>query len=549
MSRNISASADLAGKYAVGEIADFVGVPDYYDAGTSKWMRSGVFVPASEIPPSVTASIRAAGGDRTALTLNNKITGNYQYVNAITPIAKTATAACFGVITNESIQAKVLTINADGMQINTIGTQTAGSNAAMKYGGGHLITSDGTKFWSWVVTSNAFSAFSSTTGVLWVQETLTGQPSFSSLNDYLIGPAHAGGSADTIAQNGEVFSCQGAGSYLNMAFWAGARHILIGKTGTAYMATRSANGTSFSGDETVAIVGATGVNYTLAAWWHNNGNNTFLALSSQSRCTSDGGVTWSDATNGPTSGKFFRVNASDPARLFSSSVGNASVMVSANTGQTWTYRTTPVGITVTTTVQGRGAVWAICDSTIGVAHRTADDGATWAAIATPAGLGGPMIGIYADANRWYAVSITGNAIAVSTDLVTWTIRNISNPAPAVYTLNPTSYPLNNAIATDANNILMPFTSGNALYSSDGGVTWWWSAISADATATAIYCTKYVASTAGMPYFVGGVPGSNVKAGHAQIKASDLANGGEAIRSSASAVASLRSGATAFSRVI
>lgn len=53
MSRNLSGNADLAQKYAVGEIVDMAGVPTFYDAGTSKWMQGNTWYPRTQVGDAV----------------------------------------------------------------------------------------------------------------------------------------------------------------------------------------------------------------------------------------------------------------------------------------------------------------------------------------------------------------------------------------------------------------------------------------------------------------------------------------------------------------
>lgn len=536
MSRNVTDIQTLGTKFAVGEIADFVGVPNYYDAGDSKWLRTGAWVSASLVPASLVNALKAASATSVALTDNALVNEAYATINGMIPPAVVGSTRCFSYASNiKGYNAHAFVVNADGAQVISIG-QTTGFDQS-NYGCGNLITSDGTKFWSWTAAStSAFGAKSSTDALGWSAETLTGLPTFSSLTAHQIG-----GTASTSGSYpvGDLF--QAIGSANLVAAFCGARHLLIGTNASGnYVATLSSNGTTFGGDQSTSVLGSTTITQSVQTWWYRNGNNFYITLGSSgiSRFTGDGGVTWAVSTNAPSNIDFYRVNATDPARVMAFTGNSTTAKVTTNSGQTWTNVNLPVVITITNTYTcGRGAVWAFAQS--GTAYKSTNDGVTWAPINAPVGFGA-ISAVYADANRWYLYSAASNQIATSTDLATWTIRNISTPIPNAGTI-PTSF-----VAIDS-NVVAGAIQGNILYTSDGGVTWYWSYMTNASAATAAGVSKIIANTVGTPMILS-APTTNSGLGAVYIPATALSSTPIAVRSTAIAVTPLRTNSLAFSRV-
>jgi hypothetical protein len=48
-------------RFSVGEIQDFSGVPDFYDAGTSKWLRSATPTSSSNLSSATKTNLANAG--------------------------------------------------------------------------------------------------------------------------------------------------------------------------------------------------------------------------------------------------------------------------------------------------------------------------------------------------------------------------------------------------------------------------------------------------------------------------------------------------------
>lgn len=540
MSRTLTVAPTitLGGKYGVGDIAEFVGVPSYYDAGDSQWMQSNTWIPAGTISSSTAKSnIRLSSYANVAITDNSALLGFSQLtLNSGPPLAKTASVVSLP-ITTDTTNCKVLTIAAGGVRMVATGQAQGYANAA---GGANLVTSDGTTLWSWTAASaSAWGAYTSTDGVTWTTASLTGQATFSGATTYPIGPSGAQSAMD---KTGEMFITSAA--YMQVAAYCGARHLLIGLNGSfQYIAQRSTAGLSWGGDESTTILGSGTIAATAYGWWYRNGNTFFIAIGNVVRKSTDGGATWAAATNAiaAASTTRYRINGSDAARLACCANNGTSMAFSTDSGATWTARTAPFTLNANTTLNGRSGSWVLCDTTTGNTYKTTDDGATWSVLATPTGFGGTMQGVYADANRWYIVSAVGNQVATSTDLSTWTVRNISNTAPGT---NYNYAPLN-IVATDSSTIMGANLSGFVLVSADGGVTWYWTTYTNSSVATGAGAVYLVANTVGLSTFIAGLMSVTYSA---YTLASDVTALGKAFRVTSATITPLRANSLAFTRI-
>lgn len=531
-------SAALGTKFSIGEITDFVGVPDYYDAGDSKWMKTNAWVSSDLLPTEVVQRLRSSFGT-TTLTDNALINEATQYIAASLPAAIVGTTRAMAYSSGpKGTQAHAFVVNDSGAQVVAIG-QTTGYNQNGGDGGGNTITSDGAKFYSWTGTASGFALKTSLTGLSWASEALSGLPVFSHNNM----PINMMGSQNHIVGMGEQFEIAGGIGGV-MAMYCGARHLLIGLSATGgagnLIASRSVNGTTFAGDESVAVLGtATQSSNGIYQWFYRNGNNVFLTAGSVVRKTTDGGVTWATPANAISAGgnRWFRPNSSDPARIFATQNTTAAAS-SSDSGSTWTPRTLPVAGNSDYFLFGRGADWIYTAN--GTAYLSTDDGATWAPLPTIPGLG-PITAVYADANRWYALSLGGNQVAVSTDRANWTVRNIGNKMPAG------AVAPKQLVSIDANTIMGVY-DGNALYSTDGGVTWAWSSVSSASVAHAQVSRNLVPITQGGGLFVSGVTYSSTSGAGLYIPKANLAASGKAVRVGSATVAPSRTNAFAYARV-
>ena len=543
MSRVTSYGTTLSDRYAVGELAEFVGVPDYYDAGFSKWVKTGVWIASTLLAPSVRLALSTGGYDKVALSGQTLFTGvTSPILNAMhRPATLSGIAVYPFTASNTTTAARALVISSAGMQLVTTG-QTCSYATAGTAGGGHVITSDGTTLWSWtvVLSTGMFAVYSSTNGSTWTSRTMTGQAVTNSttMSSYMIG---CGLSQATMTRSGDANTSSSA--YHAGAYWCGARHLLIGiGTSGGYMtAQRSADGVTWGGDETVAILGGNAASST-RSWFYRNGNSALFTQSTLVRSTIDGGITWTTPVNAVTAqANVFRVNATDPARIVSNNSGS-DLRFSTDSGATWTIRVSPITLSAgSATVFGRGSTWAICESGNAVPYVTTNDGATWTALNAPIGFIGAIQAVYADAYRWYAVSALTNQVAVSTDLSNWTVSTVRNAAPGT----AGSYTPRAMVSTDSQTVMGAGDTGVILYSVDGGVNWDWATPSNNATFTAASANFYVANTVGTPAFISGP--CALTANMSVIPASALSTGG-LHRATATAITPIRTGTLVYNRI-
>lgn len=539
MARYISQSQSLETKYAVGEIADFISVPDYYDAGLSKWMKSNTWIAGSLLPTGFAEQLRQSDPTLIALTDNIFFNESYASITGGLPAAVVGTTRCIAYKSYNKYQtAYCLTITASDIRIISIG-QTTSTSLNQSNGGAHVITSDGTTFWSWNIYGGLLTAYSSTDGITWTQRTLSGVISGMS-STYPLGMQ---GTQNSYERLGDMFFTNQQ-SHLQTIVWCGARHLMIGQLngGSVYVAMRSSDGTTWGGDETTTILGGASISSNAYAWYYRNGNSFFIALSNVSRYSADGGITWAASTNGPFNAYVFRVNATDPARLAGISIDNVYISFSSNSGQSWTARTAPVvASSSASSFCGRGAIWMLAHLTTGSLYKTTDDGATWDLVQTPSGMKGNISQVFADSNRWYLYSRTANQIAVSTDGTNWTIRNIRN-------MPTSSIELMTMVATDSDHVIGVGANSLCLNTVDGGVTWQWATISSTAGATGGATRNIVANTTGTPCFLSFGTITSDNSTSLLIQESDLDTGGKYVRASSATISPIRSNSFAYVRV-
>lgn len=540
MSRNLIEPLSLHTKFPVGEIIDMAGVPAIHNDGNSVWMRTGTWVDADDVPDSVVETLKNSEYYLTALTDNLEIDETYSYIPGLLPSAVAGSVRCFPYSSSsKGTTAWVVTVNSSGVNIKSTG-QTCGYPQTGISGGGNAVVSNGTKIWSFVTNAGGtlFTAKSSTDGITWTSETLTGQAPFAGIHSY---PINMGGNQVSDGfRHGVVYN---GVTNVMIVVWCGARYLFVGRGASYLIAQRTSDGTTFGGDETTTVLGSATLAPTNYWWSYRNGNNFFIAGENFNRKSADGGVTWAAAgsiTASATTG--FRVNSSDVTRIMACNYTSLSGVVSVNSGQTWGVISFPVIPGEGAILYGRGSTWVLTTLT-GDIYRSTDDGATWQAYTGLNGIIGGVKGVYADANRWYAVSPNSNQIATSTDFSTWTVRNIKNSAPGT-----TSSYLPFSIAfTDANNIIM-CGSNYILFSTDGGVTWTWVNKSSASTGTGESVTQIIPCTTGTNAFISGNTSTNLSTKSLYIKESDMAGGAKFVRSSNAVVAPIRTNAMAYSRV-
>ena len=175
-------STDLS-RYSIGEIAGLSGVPTFYNAGSSKWLRSGVATESSNLTTSTKTNLSAAGtaAAQTVLTQSDLsfsyngfgFVGSYPIqrisassISVVPAYYQGSTTVGVGVMTSAGLQAV-----ATGQTSIVTSNASAGLNVA--------VASNDTKIFSYCFTSaTALSVRSTTNGTPWTAETVTGLPVF-----------------------------------------------------------------------------------------------------------------------------------------------------------------------------------------------------------------------------------------------------------------------------------------------------------------------------------------------------------------------------------
>jgi hypothetical protein len=432
---------------------------DIYSTGGATFIKSGNWVDISSLDTATKANFASALTVNTNLAVTDSVaTGYYSnncMLDGISPPAIVGTTRCIGLSSAaNSSGCYSATINASGVQVINSG-QVAGYTSTA--GAKSVITSDGTKFWQWTAASaTAFGAYSSTDGITWTAETLTGLPTFADLTSL----PFFGKISTVVAPIGDANQSSNA----LFSLYCGTRHLLIG-TGASYLiAATSTNGLAWT-DVTASMLGSTTVANAASAinFVYKNGNTVAILLDGGiGRYTTDGGATWSACTGVPNfviDQHAVKADATTPANLVISHNGSTNLYVSNDSGATWTNRTNPLGSNVAVTSIKGGTIVV---SKNGVIKKSTDNGATWSSVTIPQSIASSIItSVYCDAYRWYMVS--NSQIATSTDLSTWTLRTINN-------LNIALGLMNGVCSIDVNTIVI-YDSTKIAVSLDGGVTW------------------------------------------------------------------------------
>lgn len=544
-------------RFSVGEIQDFSGVPNFLDAGTSKWLRSNTFTASSNLSTATKASLAAAGtAAANTVVLQSALSNSFNSsgYSVTMPIQRipgsnvSVVPACF--ITTTAVGVGVIT--SAGMQTVPTGqvSQTTNNTGA---GVNVTVASDDTTIFAY--TNNAAAtviARSTTNGTTWTEETVTGLPTFAFTTDTRSFATNSTTSATVASPYG--WKRQRQSSSFNFAvFWCGARFLLIGHDATNYMATLSTNGYDFDGDNTTDVIDGS-VARTADMQFYRNGNNCYLQIGTGAkRFSTDGGVTWAAATfaASPNPNSYYlQYNQSDPAKLLirNGNGGDTTAYYSADSGQTWSAsRTLPLN-SANGGLYYRGSTLVVTNASNATSVST-DDGATWTSSTFPIGVLSTNTKVFADANRWY-LGIDGNAqLLTSTDGVSWVIRTL----PEVFSLA--------SVATDGNMGIVPFDSNivvltgysnvsglnQTFFTQDGGATWTGCRLSTNNISGWFAGNAFTTPDGGGIGFIHanlGLTGGN----NTNIFKADVVQGGSFYRTGSTTIAPSRTNALAFVRV-
>ena len=552
---NIPASS--LSRFSIGEVQDLVGVTDFYNAGSSKWLRSATATASSNLTTATKTNLAAAGTSTnqtvlvqgtTSLSLNAY--GCYasypvQRISAsnisVVPSAYLGTTAVgVGVITSAGFQ-----MVSTGQTSNKTNSGTQGANG--------VVASNDTTIFSYCFTSaTALSAASTTNGTTWTAGTVTGIPVFATSSATQAHASAVGGASYTVAAVTGWKRTQLGGNTQFAVFWCGARFVLIGPAATNYMVSLSTDGLAWGGDNTTAVIGATAQAKSADIQFYRNGNNCYLNVGTSYRFSTDGGVTWAASTFAgapdPTN-YYLQSNETTPAKLIiQTSAGATTAYYSADSGATWSanraFPTTPNG-----GVYYRGSTLVFSDAS-GTNRVSTDDGVTWVAPAFPLGVLNTDVRFFADANRFYGGVIGQAQLLTSTDAVTWTLVTL----PQNYSIGIVTTQRGNGILPfDSNTVmLLGYSDDTAfnqcLFTLDGGVTW-----TGGQYTTTNLGSGWAVGHAFMTPDGGGFgfawgTDSLITASSSVVIKSDLTTGGAFYRTGSSIIAPTRTNAKAFVRV-
>ena len=512
MSRNLSANADLANKYAVGEILDMLGVPEFYDAGTSKWLAGGTWFTRTQVGDAIANQL-------TQTTSNAAMADNSQSAGeCYTPMAVVGTVS----VRAFSAGSSVLVYTNSGVQTVNTGISTDGYT--------HVV-SDGTSFWAIAGNNSMIPSLTagiakSTDGITGVLQTITWPASrIPSVSSYYYIPETAAG----MANRGVISKTS--------IFWAGSRFIaLCGGDSSNFFALRSTDGITWTDDST-AVLDSSSTHFNAHDMrWNRSGNTVFISVGSVNRVSTDGGSTWSDIS--PRA-----VNSA--SQRWQKSLDNSILMttfstkyISTNGGLTWTDRTTALGFAGanlnSAAICKVSTVYTIVAVLNGVAKRIADGGATWSIINVPIGISGTISKIITDGTNLYLFTSAAQMLVSTDGGTTWILR---------LSTDITMAQVQKAIRLSSNTICLVYNQEALIWSTDNGVTW--KTCYAAKNAISDFCTYSFVSSTTVPYLV--LTEANSSKGYS-ISETELIAGSQHVRASATAPSAIRSGSSPRVRV-
>jgi hypothetical protein len=559
MALNNNALPNLS-RFSIGEIVDLSGVPDFYNAGSSTWLRSATFTPASNLSTTTKTNLAAAG---TATAENVVVQGSLSSsytargAYAVYPIARIPAnnVSVVPAYYSGTYNVGVGVVNSSGFQFVDTG-QTANTVNDLNYGTNGFVASNGTTIFSYCFSnSTTLTASSTTNGTTWTAGTVTGIPTFSASTDATY--AH---SSTTSTTNYTVAGTRGYKrnfasqfSYLQFAvFWCGARFLLIGPGPASYVMSLSTDGLAWGGDNTNAVLGSVDRARTLGMQFYRNGNNCFLNVGTLYRYSTDGGITWATSTFASSgsvnpASYYLQTNTTDPAKIVIS-LGQETFF-SADSGATWS---TNRGIGGLSSTQGgfwyKGSTVVVSDNSTGYRVST-DNGVTYTTPTFPIGTLGTRISFFADANRFYAGIVGQTQLLTSSDAVTWTIVTLTQNFAITASGTNAGFGI---VAFDSNTVMLigvnNESGGNqAIFTLDGGVTWTCSQFAS--SNGSLWQTGSAFTTpdgGGIGFLWGGEAYGS--ASMTNVFKTDLTAGGAFYRTGSAVIAPVRTNAKAYVRV-
>lgn len=546
-------------RFSIGEVQDLSGVADFYNAGTSKWLRSATATASSNLSTATKTNLANAGTAAAPTVIaQSSLSSSYNSAGyyASYPIARISassisvvpahyagtTAVGVGVMTSAGMQTVVT-----GQTSIRTSTNTSGSNG--------VVASNDTTIFSYTFTSfTALSAYYTTNGTTWTAGTVTGIPVFGAQSTTVSYASTLSGADYTAAaQQGWRRGTTGTSQFA--VFWCGARFVVIApdSTTTNYMVSLSTNGLAWGGDNTTAVIGAAAQAISTGIQFYRNGNSCYLQVGTAKRFTTDGGVTWAASTFSATPNPqnyLMQYNTTDPAKLIiSDSLNGTAAYYTADSGATWSAnRVLPAN--------SNGGLWYKGSTVVnsGTSANTyfvsTNDGVTWTVPTFPIGVLASTIRFSADANRFYAGVLSQPQLLTSSDAVTWTLITLPQNYNIGFSGSPYGYGI---LPFDSNTVVLLGYSNatgynQCLFTVDGGVTWTGSQYTVELTGGVWGVgSAFVTPDAGGVGFALGMDGFTANNNTNVLKA-DITAGGAFYRTGVTAITPLRTNAKAFVRV-
>lgn len=538
-------------RFSTGEIVDLTGVASFYDAGTSKWLKSGTFVDGSSLS-STTKSILAASATSTSNATVALATANdlglatsYPVMREDFMIARISSISTTVILRSLGSSAvAIMTINSSGAT-----NQTLVSSSQLGSGGtvsSAALLSNGSKFFVYYYTNTStLACLTSTDGLTWITESLSGLPTISGV-DSNSGFWDFSNTNNVNPKTGYKYTTTSAASYGSYAnLWCGARVLCLTRAGSGnFLASLSTDGLVFGSSDTTAVLGSTSISHANHINFYRNGNNCFLAIGTTYRKSTDGGATWSAATfaAAPNSSQHNNIpNLTDPTkRIINPGDGNSEGYYTSDSGATWsTNRVFPQPSRWGIVYKGSTVVSSYADGV----YRSVDDGVTWTPVVFPAGTNVGVGQVCADDVRFYFIPYGGGAqLLTSTDAITWTIRTTPGTVSGTggWSVNKVS----------SNVVYLTNQLNQGIFTLDGGVTW-----SFAKTATSDYGNNfygyYQKATTDGPnggYMICGLGAGNSYGYNFLLSSAALTAGGQYYRTGPDAITPVRSGAFSYVRV-
>lgn len=541
-------------RFSIGEIQDLSGVPNLYDAGTSKWLKSNTFTSSSNVPETTKINIAnsATGYQQIALasTLDDSYSNACPYTLGDIPRISASGITCYACSASSTAQ-QVLTITSSGTQVVGTGLITSGTPSGV--GATALVVSDNTKFFHYGLTSStAISLYTSTNGTTWTSQAMTGLPAII-LNASNASVYGTGNSAIRRCI-GDFTSQSNAGTYSTWGVvWCGARFIFFGSDGTNFVAATSTNGYTWT-NTTTAVLGSTTVAQLQSVAFYRNGNNCFFKFGATGaqRFTSDGGVTWSAMTTnaqfdgfnvGNTSTSLYR-NTTDPAKLLMSNpavTGNTAT-ISTNSGATFNTDIALPSLNGTySSIAWKGSTMLYTNYANGISLKiSTDNGVTFTSVLLPAGTIGNSGMVYADATRFYFFPAASGQVLISTDGITWTIVALPTTEGGLSTYYGTGI-----IYYDTNKVVIGDSQGYMALTTDGGVSWKVMSMSSTLTSDT-YLGNLRATPDGGGFACAGI--GNTGSSRKVFSGSSVTAGGAFYKVSSAAITPVRANAESYVRI-